>query len=119
MTNRDVMEKLYLNLEGLADHCMARFRLPNNRSLVVALGQPNQISNRSALIVWIGSQILDPDISNDADLCNVLCERLALLLVDVYPHRWAEILGDVLREDSIPDFAFLTAMRHKAMGVRA
>ena len=119
MTNRNVMEKLYSNLRCLADHCMRRFRLPNDRSLVVALGQPDQIRNHSALICWIGSEILDPEISDEADLCAILCERLALVLVDAYPRRWAEILGHVLKEDPMPDFAFLTAMRHKVMGVRA
>lgn len=118
MTNRAAMERLYSDLQCLADHCMGRFRLPNDRSLVNALGQPDQISNRTAMIVWIGTQILDPEISEEADLCQVLCERLALILVDAYPHRWAEILGDVLREDPLPDFSFLHAMRLMVAGAR-
>ena len=110
-SDREVMECLYRNLEHIADHCMSRFRISNDRSLVKELEQFDQISNRSALICWIGEQLLDPEIDETDDLCLVMCERLALILVDKYPHRWASIMADVLREDPLPNFVFLVAMQ--------
>ncbi|NDY96204.1 hypothetical protein [Wenzhouxiangella limi] len=118
-SNRAVMEHLYRNFQGIADHCMGRFRIPNDRSLIMVLGQPDQISNRSALICWIGEQLLDPDIDDHDNLCQVMCERLALILVDLYPHRWAEIVVDVVRDDPLPSFAFLDAMRRLVAESRA
>ena len=118
-SNRAVMEHLCRNLERLADHCMTRFRIPNDRSLTEALQQPDQISNRSALICWIGEQLLDPEIGPEENLCQVMCERLALVLVDLYPKRWAEIVVDVVREDPLPSFAFLDAMRLLVMELQA
>ena len=110
-SDRAVMEHLVRNLECIADHCMTRFRIPNNRSLVKALRQPDQISNRSAVLCWIGEQVLDPKISNEDNLCQVMCERLALVLVELHPYRWSQILSDVMRKDPLPSFAFLDAMR--------
>lgn len=99
---------------GRLDHGFLRLRCDACRAehlLIMAFGQTDQISNRSALICWIGEQLLDPAIDDNDNLCQVMCERLALILVDLYPHRWAEIVVDVVRNDPLPSFAFLDAMR--------
>ena len=119
MTNREMMVCLYRNLEDLAEHLMQRFGIPNDRSLVDALNQPGQRDNRTALICWIGAEMLDPEIDDEADLVAALLPRLARLLVDENPHRWAELLGHVVREERLPDLSYLQALRGRQMGVYA
>lgn len=116
-SNHPITEHPGRHLEPIVDRCMARFRIPNDRSLIAALQQPDQISNRSALIRWIGEQLQDPEVAAEENLYQVMSERLALLLVDRYPHRWTEIVGDVMREDPLPSFAFLDALRRRVSGV--
>ena len=99
------------SLEALAEHCLKRFEIPNGRSMVKALGQPDQINNRAAVIGWIRAQLVDPSRDAKVDPYEFLCARLAVVLARKYPHRLTQILGQVLSEDAAPDFEMLAALR--------
>ena len=99
------------SLQALAEHCMRRFDIPNNRSLAQALDQPDQINNRAAMIGWIRAQLVDPSRDAKVDPYEFLCARLAVVLTRKYPHRLTQILGQVLSEDVAPDFEMLAALR--------
>lgn len=114
--DHDVKTHLHRNLEALADHCLSRLALPNDRSLVGMLYQPEQIDNRAALTCWIETELMDPDLDRQADLVEVMTARLALVLVREYPYRWGEMLGGLMGEGVSPNLRFLEAMRRVAAG---
>ena len=97
--------------EELADHFLSTFGIPQDRSLVRALGHPDQISNRTALVLWSHEQLADPTQEFHIDPFEFLSGRLAVVLARQYPHRLSEILGQILGKDILPDFEVLAALR--------